>query len=228
MKNRIIAIILSVTLSLLCLTSCAQNDPHDSQSTDALVSQTQSGSTAQSVPSSSIVIEPIPSSYYNDLYNFGVPGEDQKGRDTFFFRYQCESMPKVVNVWAEIYQDGKLIDRVEKLITNKGKTGFFYLFARSEENPQWTVGIGIDEDIKELESHSSTSNEGLVNTPFKDVNILKPEGKFDIQPESETLLLALLYGEGEEAAQISLQELQQDTSLIGQAKIGVLLKCQIS
>lgn len=228
MKSKIIAIALFVSLSLLILPSCGQNDdPPHSQSTNAMVSQTIGIFSSQSAISSRIRMER--SCSYFDTINFRAPTEEREDLEPYFFRYSCEAIPKVVDIWAEIYENGKLIDRVETLNTNsKGKTGILYLFARSKENPQWTVGLVVDEDGKASEGHSSASKEGLVKAPLQEAKAVKPAGELVLQSDSATILMALLYGGEEESLEVSLQELQRDISLISQAEIGVLLKCSIS
>lgn len=222
MKRRGFAAILFLSiLMMFLLISCSSDvssDPVESTAPSASIP----------VTSTDIRLEPVSSDYYDQMKNYGVPREDEESAEKFLFRYRCEKIPESVDAWIEIYENGKLIDTLEQKNTdNHSTTGIIYLLARGKENPQWTLGV-IDENGTTRYGHSSGSKKELIKNSFQKMNAILLEKEAMIAPDTESLLMALLYDNQKGTPDVSLTELQHDAAPVKQAGLGILLKCSVS
>lgn len=181
MKRRCFAAILFLSiLMMFLLISC---------SSDVSSDPVESAAPSASIPvtSTDIRSEPVSSDYYDQMKNYGVPGEDEKSAEKFLFRYRCEKIPESADAWIEIYENG-------------------------------TTRYG----------HSSSSKKELIKNSFQKINEILLEKEAMIAPDTESLLMALLYDNQKGTPDVSLTELQHDAAPVKQAGLGILLKCSVS
>lgn len=218
MKNRIISLILSIfVLSIfISLASCSPNPaitPTDQSSAKSMES-----TEPLTVQSTTIRIESLSSAEYDQLINFGASTPEDQDADKYLWRYHCEASPKFIDVWLEIYEKGKLVEKCETMDTNmKCTTGLISLLSYGKENPHWRIGL------------SGGGKYGNYKGSYRYVKAVQSPNndQFPIYEGREATLIALLYSHEEQLPQVSFSDIQKGNDFLQDVDLCVLFKAMV-
>ena len=166
---------------------------------------------------------------------FGEPLAE--GVSRFAFRYHWNGKPQAIFYWLEVYENGARTDRIELAeIAAPGETGgqgsaagdytgALLLDAFMGDETWWEIGL-----FDQNNERTGTKKTQLEQSGFDTVVPLMPERPLTLLYGQDTVVMALLYGHGNESElqKITGKELQKDTQALAGVKLAAVLKCNFT
>lgn len=215
--------ILSAVIAFMCMTivlcACSGTQNNDDRTSLPSSDTEKTGGTYE--------IGETDSDIYNTYIEFGAPEKEDEERA--FFEFLCEKEPSTVEIIAEQYENGSLLERKPNVFVtdNDEPYGMVYLFANEKSSSDISIGfLYLDKELK-LENLASKDVGSAENTEFNDFEFEEMEGVAKVKYGEEKVLAAAIYGDEKVIDNISLEDIEKDRSVLNDTVYAAVLKLVI-